>query len=111
MEIERKENAKEGWNMEVYVYKTLDDTFGSLLVSLNEISRELNPLSHSIGFFNFLKFWKNPYLPAFHSPGWMLRYILGPHDSVMLESLIADVTAGITVGLTLIPQVDTISYT
>ena len=27
-----------------------------------------------------LSFIHIPFLPAFHSPGWLLRYIIGPHD-------------------------------
>jgi MFS superfamily sulfate permease-like transporter len=45
-----------------------------------------------------------PYFPAFHRPGWFLRYLIGPYDADWIESAIADVKAGITVGLTLIPQ-------
>ena len=46
-----------------------------------------------------------PYLPAFHRPGWMLRYLVGPYDANWLDSFIADVWAGVPVALTLIPQV------
>lgn len=49
-----------------------------------------------------------PYFPAFHRPGWLSRYIFGPYDEEWLESIISDLGAGITVGLTLIPQVCTI---
>jgi len=45
-----------------------------------------------------------PYFPAFHRPGWLLRYVVGPHDQEMLDMFINDFIAGITVGLTLIPQ-------
>lgn len=33
-----------------------------------------------------------------------MRYVVGPFDGVYVETLVADVTAGITVALTLIPQ-------
>ena len=33
-----------------------------------------------------------------------MRYAIGPYDTVWVENLIADITAGITVALTLIPQ-------
>jgi MFS superfamily sulfate permease-like transporter len=33
-----------------------------------------------------------------------MRYICGPYDGVYFDNLIADVSAGITVSLTLIPQ-------
>ena len=37
-------------------------------------------------------------------PGWLVRYAVGPYDVVWIENLIADVCAGVTVALTLIPQ-------
>eukprot|EP01039_Chlorochromonas_danica_P001662 gene1661-1816_t len=45
-----------------------------------------------------------PYLPAFHHPGWLLRYCVGPYSTELIESFFADIIAGITVALTLIPQ-------
>jgi hypothetical protein len=45
-----------------------------------------------------------PYLPSLHSPGWLVRYIVGPHTPTLFEDLFYDISAGITVGLTLIPQ-------
>jgi MFS superfamily sulfate permease-like transporter len=33
-----------------------------------------------------------------------VRYVVGPFDGVWIETLVVDVTAGITVALTLIPQ-------
>eukprot|EP01034_Spumella_vulgaris_P027443 gene27443-34159_t len=45
-----------------------------------------------------------PYLPALHSPGWLLRYTVGPHNIDMLEMAFYDIWAGITVAMTLIPQ-------
>jgi hypothetical protein len=52
-----------------------------------------------------LSFIHIPYLPAFHSPGWLLRYLIGPYDAVWLDNFLSDAGAGLTVGLTLIPQV------
>ena len=46
-----------------------------------------------------------PYFPAFHSPGWLLRYLVGPYNYEWLDGITADLAAGITVGLVLIPQV------
>ncbi len=46
-----------------------------------------------------------PYFPAFHSPGWLLRYLVGPFDRSWLTDFLSDVGAGLTVGLVLIPQV------
>lgn len=45
-----------------------------------------------------------PYLPAFHRPGWLLRYAVGPYDATWVENAISDVWAGITVAMLLIPQ-------
>lgn len=45
-----------------------------------------------------------PILPIIHRPGWLLRYIVGPHDLSLWESFLGDFIAGITVALTLIPQ-------
>lgn len=53
--------------------------------------------------------WANsifiPYVPAFHKPGWLLRYAVGPHNSELFQCFISDFFAGLTVALTLIPQV------
>lgn len=51
------------------------------------------------------KFVYLPYFPAFHRPGWMLRYIVGPHTPELMTNLFTDFVAGITVALTLVPQV------
>eukprot|EP01099_Mayorella_cantabrigiensis_P005267 TRINITY_DN414_c0_g2_i1.p1 TRINITY_DN414_c0_g2~~TRINITY_DN414_c0_g2_i1.p1 ORF type:complete len:528 (-),score=105.36 TRINITY_DN414_c0_g2_i1:704-2287(-) len=53
----------------------------------------------------FAKRWTHiPYLPAFHRPGWLLRYLVGPYDVPWLEGVVSDFMAGLTVALTLIPQ-------
>lgn len=54
---------------------------------------------------NFVNFIHIPYFPAFHRPGWMLRYIVGPHTVELMSNLFSDFWAGVTVALTLIPQV------
>lgn len=46
-----------------------------------------------------------PFLPPLHRPGWLVRYAVGPFDGEWFESIFADIWAGITVALTLIPQV------
>ena len=48
--------------------------------------------------------WENPYLPSFHSPGWLLRLLVGPHSLSLLYNCFYDLLAGFTVALTLIPQ-------
>jgi hypothetical protein len=75
-----------------------------------EAQEECVPSCNDSGFFversrSILKNWIHvPYLPAFHQPGWLLRYAVGPHDSDLFIMLYADIAAGITVSLTLIPQ-------
>ena len=54
---------------------------------------------------NWHNFFHIPFFPAFHRPGWLTRYIVGPHSGALFESFFSDVWAGITVALTLIPQV------
>ena len=46
-----------------------------------------------------------PYFPSLHRPGWLLRYILGPYNLEWVETILGDLGAGITVALTLVPQV------
>lgn len=46
-----------------------------------------------------------PYVPALHSPGWLLRYLVGPFNQGWAERLLGDVVAGLTVAFLLIPQV------
>jgi hypothetical protein len=46
-----------------------------------------------------------PYFPAFHRPGWLFRYLIGPFDQEWGEWILSDIVAGITIALTLIPQV------
>ncbi len=55
---------------------------------------------------NWRRFVYNPYLPAFHKPGWLLDYALGPFNAELLGTFMLDFWAGITVALTLIPQVN-----
>lgn len=54
---------------------------------------------------NWAKWIFIPYLPAFHRPGWLLRYVVGPHNVELFMSFFSDFVAGVTVALTLIPQV------
>ena len=54
---------------------------------------------------NWRRLIYNPYLPAFHKPGWLLDYALGPFNAELLGNLTLDFWAGVTVALTLIPQV------
>ena len=45
-----------------------------------------------------------PYLPLCHRPGWLMRYLVGPYDQELLNMLLADFVAGLTVALTYVPQ-------
>lgn len=45
-----------------------------------------------------------PYLPPIKNPGWLSRYVVGPYDKEYFEIISGDITAGIIVGLILIPQ-------
>ena len=56
---------------------------------------------------NWRRFVYNPYLPSLHKPGWMLNYALGPYNAELFGSFMLDFWAGVTVALTLIPQVST----
>jgi len=45
-----------------------------------------------------------PYFPAFHRPGWLFRYLIGPYDKDLAQIFISDLVAGLTVAMTLVPQ-------
>ena len=46
---------------------------------------------------NTLQTWIHiPYFPAFHRPGWLLRYLLGPFDAEWLSLFIAGESIGYT---------------
>jgi hypothetical protein len=47
-----------------------------------------------------------PYFPPLFGPfPWLRIYLMPPYDKKKLDTLIADFSAGLTIGLTLIPQV------
>lgn len=46
-----------------------------------------------------------PYFPSLHRPGWLLRYVLRPFNFDWVDTFLGDLGAGITVALTLVPQV------
>jgi hypothetical protein len=86
----------------------LDHVEDQISGCLEEVAIECNP--NNIFQKNLNQFrWRNiihiPYFPAFHRPGWMLRYLLGPFDLQWVELLFSDFWAGITVSLTELPQV------
>ena len=88
---------KAAWKVGISIYLS---TFPSIFITqyiflffLSHVMLIMSPQS-----------WRPPFVPAFHSPGWLLRYLLGPHDAPMLEKLAQDMIAGMTVALTLIPQ-------
>ena len=51
------------------------------------------------------KYLTLPYMPALSRPGWLKKYIMGPHDAALLDSFLSDLWAGVIVAMTLIPQV------
>lgn len=65
-----------------------------------EITESIDYIRNNAQHFFFI-----PFLPAFHKPGWLLRYFLGPYTLELFLSFFSDFWAGITVSLTLIPQV------
>ena len=84
--------------------QTLEDTYHSVL-------RECIPTDYSAvpttaqGYYNlFHDHIHIPHLPAFWRPGWLARYIMGPHNLDLLDSFISDLWAGVVVAMTLIPQ-------
>ena len=53
---------------------------------------------------SLLQWFHLPYLPLCHRPGWLMRYLVGPYDQELLNMLLADFVAGLTVALTYVPQ-------
>ena len=70
------------------------------LVKCRKVEGEAEAVGKTI-----LSWFHIPYFPAFHRPGWLLRYLVGPFNKQLLNSVVADFCAGLTVALTLIPQV------
>ena len=97
-------NAKAG------LLKAAEQTKEEYVQCFDELKYECTPEVKPLDYYSDLtkqtvRAWIHiPYLPAFHRPGWLLRYICGPYDGEWLASLIADFCAGLTVALTLIPQ-------
>ena len=110
MEIEAGENDKDSAESESRapllesVAAGLDSVFGGIVTSFEDTVKEITPRKEYFTSATNIS-WQGPYFPAFHNPGWLLRYIVGPHDSKFVESVLSDIGAGITVALTLIPQV------
>ena len=72
----------------------------------SEIKSECSPPKDArINPIELVSWWQNPYFPAFHSPGWLLKYVVGPHTPELGQSFFEDIAAGITVSMTLVPQV------
>ena len=71
-----------------------------------ECTPDVRPLSYYTSLTKHtLRSWIHiPYFPAFHRPGWLMRYVFGPYDEDWVTLFIADFCAGLTVSLTLIPQ-------
>jgi hypothetical protein len=107
--MEKEENSSKK-----RVYSIVPASVGVVNGIVDEIKKECNPLHLCKGIdasdFKLTKYIHIPYFPAFHQPGWMLRYIIGPFDEEWVETLIADTQAGFTVLMTLIPQVTLINF-
>ena len=97
-------NAKSGF------LRAAEQTKEDYVHCFEEIKYECTPEIRPLNYYSDLtkqtmRAWIHiPYFPAFHRPGWLLRYIFGPYDSEWVTLLIADFCAGLTVALTLIPQ-------
>ena len=92
-----------------YMKTQVEDLKISTIELLEEVKEECIPPPLTEGTMkkikHYVKRWTHiPYLPAFHRPGWLLRYIVGPYDLQWIEGIITDFIAGLTVALTLIPQ-------
>ena len=62
----------------------------------HEVKEELTPVDikpfrHYVDLFKeFVMVWIHvPYFPAFHRPGWLMRYVLGPYNQDWVLSLLA----------------------
>jgi len=92
-----------------FVQKNVEELKIEAMEFMEEVKAECIPPPMNDGTIKKLKYyvkrWSHiPYLPAFHRPGWLLRYLVGPYDVQWAEGLVADFIAGLTVALTLIPQ-------
>ncbi len=80
----------------------------------SEVKTECNPVpffeSLNLKSFSLRRLIHFPYFPAFHQPGWLMGYILGPFNDDYFERLTCDIRAGLTVTMTLVPQVIIIFY-
>ena len=77
--------------------------------TVKEVQEECNCLSlyqnDFLSTFSFKNFIHLPFLPPLQQPGWLLEYLLGPFDHQWIDNIYSDFQAGITVLLTLVPQV------
>mmetsp|Transcript_1564 Transcript_1564/g.3670 ORF Transcript_1564/g.3670 Transcript_1564/m.3670 type:complete len:735 (+) Transcript_1564:211-2415(+) len=85
----------------------IGSTLSSLLHSAAdcwaEIRDECTPTSVSVWPF-VRQIFHIPFLPLLNHPGWLKKYIVGPHDAAFYNNLSADFFSGFTVAITLIPQ-------
>ena len=86
------------------VYDSLKEVFQECSSTHSFQSTKSRPSNISV----FEQFCSNiyiPYVPALHSPGWLLRYAVGPFNQNWVERLMGDLVSGLTVAFLLIPQV------
>ena len=99
----------------IFARELRDDAYDSLKEVIQECSSSSSNSSHTLSSAKtkqntsvFEQLCSNiyiPYVPALHSPGWLLRYIVGPFNQNWAERLVGDTVAGLTVAFLLIPQV------
>lgn len=89
-------------DLKVGLQETLDEIQTECLPQ--STSHELKDKASSLAIYLKENWIHIPYFPAFHRPGWLLKYAVGPYDANWAESVFADFWAGVTVALTLIPQ-------
>ena len=83
--------------------QTLNDTYHSVLYEC--APAKFSAPTSAEGYYHlFHRYIHIPHLPAFWRPGWLARYIMGPHNADLLDSFISDLWAGVVVAMTLIPQ-------
>mmetsp|Transcript_10919 Transcript_10919/g.15023 ORF Transcript_10919/g.15023 Transcript_10919/m.15023 type:complete len:416 (+) Transcript_10919:40-1287(+) len=104
--------SNNGWNFFDSVNKVgqyiKDSVVNQYTFVIKEIDEEIIKADREGAVSFFRENWRNfihvPFLPCLSKPGWLLRYIFGPYNFALFESLYSDFFAGITVAMTLIPQ-------
>jgi hypothetical protein len=113
-EVAEENNVESSQPLGTRIYQGTADVLSNMKSDAVKLGEEIrtecfstSEVQESLQWFrdNYKNFIFVPYFPAFHSPGWLLRYVVGPHNRKLLEQFFYDFWAGVTVALTLIPQV------